>query len=427
MGDLNGDGRPDLAVANFSTNKVSLLLNTTTPGAATPTFTAKSDFTTGFLPFSVVMGDVNGDGRPDLAVANSFSLSTDVSLLLNTTAPGSMTPSCAPKADFTTGSGPRSATMGDVNGDGRLDLAVANYGSDTVSLLLNNTPVGSTTLSFAPKTDFAMGTGSAPTSVTMGDVNGDGRLDLAVANYGINVNKVSLLLNTTTPGATTPGFSTKSDFATGGRPVSVTMGDVTGDGKLDLAVAYISGGVSLLPNTTTAGATTPSFAAKTDFEMDIGSAPASVAMEDVNGDGRPDLAIANYERNSASLLFNHAATISAATATGLIIDDDPKMVVSGQGLPIPVGDTTATIVDGTDFGSVELGSGSLHHTFTISNMGNGDLYLSSMPAVSLATNTHQGSPTFEDHTECGHSHDLQPDLRPKGGGQSHRHDQHRQQ
>ena len=73
IGDLNGDGKPDLVVANSSSNTVSVFLNTTTNGAATPTFSAKTDFTTGSGPFSISIGDLNGDGKPDLAVANSSS------------------------------------------------------------------------------------------------------------------------------------------------------------------------------------------------------------------------------------------------------------------------------------------------------------------------------------------------------------------
>src|SRR5439155_1426541 len=135
----------------------------------------------------------------------------------------------AAKQDFVTGTNPVSVTVGDLNGDGKLDLAIANNNSSTVSVLLNTTAPGAATPSFAAKQDFA--TGAHPLSVTVGDLNGDGKLDLAVANFAANT--VSVLLNTTAPGAATPSFAAKQDFATGTQPISVTVGDVNLDGKLD--------------------------------------------------------------------------------------------------------------------------------------------------------------------------------------------------
>ena len=216
----------------------------------------------------------------------------------------------APKVDFTTGSTPQSVSIGDFNGDGKLDLAVANYNDNTASILLNTTANGATTPTFAPKVDFI--TGSRPTSVSIGDINGDGKPDLAVANYSSST--VSILLNTTANGATTPTFAPKVDFITGSRPTSVSIGDINGDGKPDLAVAnYSSSTVSILLNTTANGATTPTFAPKVDFIT--GSRPTSVSIGDINGDGKPDLATANFNDNTASILLNTAPKVTAVTAT----------------------------------------------------------------------------------------------------------------
>src|SRR5207245_1072505 len=107
---------------------------------------------------------------------------------------------------------------------------------------------------------------TAPASVTVGDLNGDGRLDLAVAASGSNI--VSVLLSATAPGAATPDFAAKQDFATGVAPFSVTLGVLSGDGKLDLVAANLnSNNVSVLLNTTDPGPATPAFAAKQDFSV----------------------------------------------------------------------------------------------------------------------------------------------------------------
>src|SRR5438046_954581 len=107
-------------------------------GAAPLSFAAKQDFPTSITPVSVTVGDLNGDGKLDLVVANQTS--NTVSVLLNTTASGAAIPSFAAKQDFATGTTPLSVTVGDVNLDGKLDLAVANFGANTVSVLLNHTP-----------------------------------------------------------------------------------------------------------------------------------------------------------------------------------------------------------------------------------------------------------------------------------------------
>jgi hypothetical protein len=297
-GDLNGDGQIDLVVANAGANTVSVFRNTTTIGTATASFTAKQDFTAANFPVSVAVGDLNGDGLRDVAAVAS---SNSVSVLLNTTAPGAATAGFADKQDFPTDSTPQSLTMADFNLDGRLDLIVAN---NTASVFLNNTATGSTTASFA-RQDFAVT--DAPKDVAAGDLNGDGKPDLVTA--GLSSNVVSVRLNTTAPGAAMASFATKQDFGTGVFPEAVTLGDLNRDGRLDIAVATSnSGSVSVLLNTTAPGAATPSFASKQDFAAGNGlSRPKSVSVGDLNGDGNPDLAVGNQMGQTVSVLLNTTA------------------------------------------------------------------------------------------------------------------------
>src|SRR5207248_714769 len=134
-------------VANFLDDTVSVLQNTTTPGSSTPSFATQQTFATGNGPDSVAVADVNGDGRPDLLITNAFDAT--VSVLLNTTTPGASIPSFAIQQTFATGNGPDSLAVADVNGDGKPDLITANDNDNTLSVLLNTTTPGPSTPSFA--------------------------------------------------------------------------------------------------------------------------------------------------------------------------------------------------------------------------------------------------------------------------------------
>ena len=190
------------------------------------TFAPAIDYVVYGTPRAVVVGDLNGDGTPDLAVANDSNLS----VLMNNGNGTFGTP-------ITVGVGPlpTSIAIGDVNGDGSLDLAVSNTGSGTVSVLLN-TGNGS----FAGAVNYAVG--ESLLSVALSDFNGDGMPDLAVASYGrCTLGGIGVLLNTGNG-----GFAAAVNFSVGGVPRSIAHGDLNGDGKPDLAVANDEGVVVLM-------------------------------------------------------------------------------------------------------------------------------------------------------------------------------------
>jgi hypothetical protein len=206
IADLNADQRPDLAVATALTpggfeggRTISVLL-----GNGDGTFKPKTDLATGYAPASVAIGDLNGDGRPDLAVANSRAAT--VSVLL-----GNGDGSFGSNTDFIAGYYPLAVAIGDLDGDGRPDLAVTNEGSNSVSALL-----GDGHGRFESRTHF--GTDNSPYSGTIADLNGDGRLDLVVANSGSNT--VSVLLNLS-PIGPTPTLLARFDGSWSSRGIEV--------------------------------------------------------------------------------------------------------------------------------------------------------------------------------------------------------------
>ena len=281
IGDVNGDDRPDLAVANFVSNNTSVLL-----GNGDGTFQPEANFAAGTNPASVAIGDVNGDGKADLAVANQGG---NVSVLLGN---GDGTFQAA--RNFVVGGFARSVAIGDINGDGKADLAVANFASNNVSVLRSN---GDGT--FQDATNFVAGTN--PVSVAIGDLNGDGKVDLAVANT--NSNNVSVLL-----GYGDDTFQAAMNFAAGTEPYFVAIGDVNGDGKADLAVANFGNNTVSVLLSNGDGTFQPA------ANLAVGTQPISVAIGDLNGDGKADLAVANLGNNNVSVLLgNGDGTFQAAT------------------------------------------------------------------------------------------------------------------
>ena len=262
IGDLNADGKLDLAVANYGASTVSVLLN-----RGGGRFRAKVDHATGPHPSSVAIGDLNGDRKADLAIANQGTEDkpgATVSVLLN-----KGDASFEAKRDFQTGRAPRSVALGDLNGDGKPDLATANDLSNTgtASVLLNT---GDGT--FESPVDYATSAGAY--TVAIGDLNDDRMPDLAVADE----RGVSVFLN-----SGNGSFATRLHYNTGGDfAISVTLGDLNGDSKPDLAVGNIGGDykVSVLVNRGDG-----TFSLK---RYDAG-AGYSVAMGDLNGDRKPDL------------------------------------------------------------------------------------------------------------------------------------------
>ena len=302
IGDLDGDGKPDIVIVNFSSNTISVLQNRSVSGVINVnSFVPKIDFNAGSNPYAVAIGDLDGDGKPDIVVAN-YSSNT-VSVFHNKSVTGTIDlNSFDNKIDFVTGTSPVSISIGDIDGDGKPDIVVANHNSNTISILQNNCNTGSITQnSFASKIDFTAGL--LPFSIALGDMDGDGRLDIITANG--SGNSISIFRNQSNAGAiTSNSLAGKVDFATALVPYSVAVADLDGDGKLDIAVANEgSNTVSVFRNTSSAGVINAnSFAVKVDFKTSF--LPFSVAIGDIDGDGKPDLVVTNEDSAYVSIYRN---------------------------------------------------------------------------------------------------------------------------
>jgi Bacterial Ig-like domain (group 3)/FG-GAP-like repeat len=293
-GDFNGDGKLDLAVANLSSGTVAILL-----GDGKGDFTLGSSFAAGGYSVSVITGDFNGDGKLDLAVSNYYS--NTVSILLGD-GTGNFTLASSPA----TGANPALATVGDFNRDGNLDLAVPNCGSDTVSILLGDGK-GNFVLASSPAVS------ACPLSVAAGDFNGDDKLDLAVADEG---GIASILL-----GDGMGNFTLASSPAAGLNPRFVAIGDFNADGNPDLVFAdYTGSTVSILLGD---GTGTFSLAAS-PFVGSNFFAPVAVAIGDFNRDGKLDIAVADFNSTIVSILLNSSSGSQNSTTTALTSSVNPS-------------------------------------------------------------------------------------------------------
>ena len=330
LGDLNGDGKQDIAVANNSSNTISVL-----KGNGDGTFGAKTDYEVALRPYGVVTVDLNGDGKLDIVTgAATFSLSSNVSVFLGNgdgtfqsridyafsaffsgvSPPNSILASdlnndgksdvvavngsgatvflgngdgtLNPPVRYDSSSVATSLVVGDVNVDGKIDLAVSNFGSGpngVVSIML-----GKGDGTFFPPVNYA--SAPRPFALVKGDFNADGKIDLATADD--QVGTISVLL-----GNGDGTFQAFVTYATGGfSPFGLSIGDFNGDGKSDLVVsANIMGGLSILK-----GNGDGTFQKSVNFQ--VGGSFATVF--DLNGDGKPDIITAHQLANSVAVLIN---------------------------------------------------------------------------------------------------------------------------
>jgi hypothetical protein len=316
VGDFNKDGHPDLAVANVSSNNVTIRRGNTSGNGG---FAATGAVTISGIsaPRAIAVGDFNNDTWDDLVVVDSQTMLSPggISVLINNAIVNPV-PSFSAPVTYTAGATPEAVAVGDFNKDGCPDIAVTNNVDNTVSVFLN-IPGGGTgcTGTFNPvtaATTFPVGAG--PSGILAGDFNNDGFMDLAVVDSfapGTTNASVTILLNNHNP-ITLFNMGTNYSLGPASRALNgaqnIAAGDFNHDTFLDLAVATDLGVVVLLNN----GA--GGFPSQMTFSSATDRLPAAVGVGDFNGDGILDLVVANaYSANVGIFLGNGTGGIGNGT------------------------------------------------------------------------------------------------------------------
>jgi len=285
-GDVNIDHKLDLAITCHDSNDVIIYLGdgrggfTSAPGSPFPLLRGTQPHNHG-----LALADVNGDAHPDILTSNQNHHS--VSVLLGDGRGGFRPAGGSP---FPVGRAPYPLAAGDVNGDGHADVVTPNVGSNNVTVLLGDGRGG-----FAPAPASPLAVATRPYFVALGDLNGDRKLDLAVAHDDITL--ITVLLGDGRGGfRPAPG----SPLDAGARGGEVLLVDVNGDARLDLVTGTDANTVVVL-----LGDGSGRFRPAPGSPFATGRGPWGVAAADINGDGKLDILTANFDDNNVKILLGN--------------------------------------------------------------------------------------------------------------------------
>jgi hypothetical protein len=316
VGDLN-NGETDVVTANngntagghpaYGWNNTITVLSTTLQNGTANLFNTSTPYTVGQGPLAVDIGDVNGDGLPDIVVANNGLVDQNTGLgngdtisviLQNSTGTGFL-----PAQTYTVGNGPTGVAIGDVNGDGWPDVVVANQNDGTVSVLYGDGQGGLEPAQTLP-------VGAAVWSVALADINGDGKLDIVATDP--NDHAVAVLMRN----SANTGFDAAQLYHTTGDPYGLAIADLNGDGRPDIIASNGTTTTGQTDNTVTEfvrNASNTGFDPPTDYT--VGPNPYGLAVADLNGEGKQDIVTTSLGTGGSSITTLYGAYDGGAPVT----------------------------------------------------------------------------------------------------------------
>lgn len=338
VGDLDGDGKLDLATAVG--NKIATFVNTSTPGNIS--FVAGALIDSANAPMGIYISDIDGDGKPDIAAAHYPDAL--VTAFRNTSEPG--------KVSFAPGTviAPQLGTalkLSDLDGDNKPDLVLISIVDNNLTVFKNNSTKGN--IEFNTPITFS---GTAFYRLATGDVDGDGKTDIVASD--INGSKAVVLRNTTTLNAIS--FDAQVELAATSSPTGISLADMDGDGKPDIAISLVNHSVSIFKNVCTPG--NIAFAPKVDYVDGSFGSSHFQSIGDINGDGKNDVASISQTQHLITIHKN------AAIAAPFIESFTPSIGIAGN--PVTITGANFSGVTSVTIGGVPVASFVVNSPNTIS-------------------------------------------------------------
>lgn len=308
VGDLDGDGKLDIVVTNFNDNSISTLRNTTIAGSIS---FEKYDYSADNNPNGVAIGDIDGDGKPEIVVTTQLP---SLSIYKNTSIPGVIdVTSFQPRVNFPQFNFSYTVVIRDMDGDSKKDIVTSSLSPNNfISVYRNISTLGVIDInSLDVRVNIAASLD--PYALSIADFDGDGRRDVATAN--LSANNISIFRNTGFPGTVT--FDPRTNFAVGSGPTGICFTDFDLDGKPDLAVTEGNVGSALVMKNSNTGGTVVAGSLTSSASLSGLAAPFAVASGDLDLDGKPEIVVANNLASNTISVYHNTTLATDPTAQSL--------------------------------------------------------------------------------------------------------------
>ena len=322
IADIDADGRNDILVANQGSNTISIFKNILMYGQlAAESFSPKYDLSVDERPNSIEVYDLERDGRNDIIVSNENG--NTISVLRGITATQNAPLNFSKKISLTTQLRPRSVSIGDIDRDGRADIFCVNEFSNSISIFRNISKRDSlTTRSFAQRVDLLVG--SKPKSIALADINNDRRLDLIIAHS--DEDYFSIIRNKSKPDTITVNtFEKQTDYPTSGAQDDIVAADFDGDGRCDIGIVTGSNFLSLHKNSGEFSSNN----LKSYINFTTGSGPIALTVGDLDGDAHPEILTINKGSNTISVFQNRIGPPVITSMSPAIVTTGGTVLING--------------------------------------------------------------------------------------------------